>query len=187
MQCHIFLLTLYVRKNTSILSEADIPRSQYCVLSHLRFACSGSRSIYLKFPSTPQSEHFPVSRSVLIYLIISISSEPTSTTHVIQNANMSVPQISSVKNTARLQPSIAVEIRSLPFWDVTQRRFLLSTFRGNLTLPIFKGQAIQEERLNLEDTFGRLSRNVGIRSLKSRKNDTKHHLHFEDLNSFKLY
>ena len=42
-------------------------------------------------------------------------------------------------------------------------------------------------RLNLEDAIGRLSQNVGISSVKSRKNDTKRHLHFESWNSFKVY
>ena len=41
--------------------------------------------------------------------------------------------------------------------------------------------------LTLKDAIGMLSRNVGINSLKSWKNDTKRHLHLECRSSFKMF
>jgi len=52
-------------------------------------------------------------------------------------------------------------MRSLRFWDVMQHRLIVTDVLGQPVGAIFKGQAVTEESLTLEDGNANLSRNIG--------------------------
>ena len=59
------------------------------------------------------------------------------------------------------QASTAELMRSSLFWDVTQRREIITDVSGQLITPIFKGRTVQEYCLTVEDGTDNLSRDVG--------------------------
>jgi hypothetical protein len=52
-------------------------------------------------------------------------------------------------------------MRSSFFWDVTHRTLVVTVVSEQLIDPIFKGQAVQDDCVTVEDGTDRLSRNFG--------------------------
>ena len=62
----------------------------------------------------------------------------------------------------RIQASAAEEKKASFFWDVTQRRLVVTDVSDQMFVPIFRGQAVQgDDSFTLEFGKEKLSRNVG--------------------------
>jgi len=187
MQCHIFLLTLYVKSRT-VLSDTHIPRPQYCLRLTPPSLCRQKQPVQISQISLDFTIWtFPLPLAVFWYIWsfpIALNKLPLPTQLKRQHACTRYHRkwtLRDLKRPSRCQWDLCL------FWNVTQRRLLFIDFRRNLPFPPSKVKQTKKIRLTLKDVIGRLSRNVGISSVKSRKNDTKRHLHFEYWNSFKLY